>query len=67
MIAEVPRPSPLKKDNPGPPDVLLGALGVRHNRAQSLTVAGGYDKGDSTAHPQDPHAVRKKESKNGRF
>ena len=38
-----------QKDNTRPPDVLLRALGVRDDRAQSLTVAGRYSEGDSAA------------------
>lgn len=43
-----------------PPDVLLGALGVRDDRLQSLTFAGRYDEGDAVAHPPDSHPTKRK-------
>ena len=46
-----------QKDNTRPPDVLLRALGVRDDRAQSLTVTGRYSEGDSAAHVPDSHAT----------
>jgi hypothetical protein len=39
--------------------MLLRALGVRDDRAQSLTIVGGDDKGDAAAHATDSHATGK--------
>ena len=46
-----------QKHDPRPPDMLLRALGVRDNRAQSLTVAGRNREGDAAAHAEDSHAT----------
>jgi hypothetical protein len=44
-----------QQNDPSPPNMLLRAIAIRHNRFHSDTVRGSYFKSDSLAHPMDAH------------
>ncbi len=52
MVSAVPKALIAEKDDPGPPDVLLRSIPVRHDRLQTSTILCGYIKGNSTAHAE---------------
>ena len=50
MIAAVPQPVCGRQDDPRPPDVLLRAVAVRHDRLEPSTISGTHFDLDSLAH-----------------
>jgi hypothetical protein len=53
MTSAVPWPSAVARTDPRPPDVLLRAVPVRHDRLQTGAVLGGQLDLDPFAHPRD--------------
>ena len=50
ITAAVPQPSAVAKNDPRPPDVLLRAVAVRHDRLEPSTIGGAHFDLDPLAH-----------------